>query len=275
MNEQLNNYKEFLIARKLSLNYYNSMRIFFHYLEEQKIEPLNITQETITKFINANPQYKKNTLNQFITSGTHMYREFFQLTDDKNEWTKISYYKEHKNTPKFLSYDELQELIKYFRTYENRLIPHHKVDVFFTFIYMTGLRRAEIINLKRSDIDLNAEPAQIRVVGKGDKERFIFFSKKYSPKLKEKIIEYFSSEPENTNAFNITKWELIYMFKKMNKYLKDRKITPHLMRHSFGRYLVDKGVPITYISSMLGHSSIITTMRYISPLQDQIKRFMK
>jgi site-specific recombinase XerD len=65
------------------------------------------------------------------------------------------------------------------------------------------------------------------------------------------------------------------MFKKMNKYLKDRKITPHLFRHSFGRYLVDKGVPMNYIQSMLGHSSIITTMRYLSPTNDLIKKFMK
>ena len=60
-----------------------------------------------------------------------------------------------------------------------------------------------------------------------------------------------------------------------NNYLINRKISPHLFRHSFGKYLQDKGVPLSYISSMYGHSSILTTMVYLNPTNEQIKKFME
>lgn len=275
MNKILIKYKEFLLARQLSLNYFNIMRIFFDYLDKQKIDYQVITQEIITNFFNSHPEYKKRTLTQFIKASRHFYSQFLEIPKEKNEWYKIRYFKGHKNTPKFLSIEELKEIIKYFCTYENRLMPPNKVDVFINFVYMTGLRKEEVLNLKREDINFEINPCEIKVIGKGDKERFVYFSEKYSPKLKQKLIDYFASEPQNINCFNLTIGKINYFFRKMNKYLKDRKISLHLFRHSFGKYLNDKGVPLTYIQSMLGHSSITTTMIYLNPTNEQIKKFMK
>lgn len=275
MNNILGKYKEFLIARRQSQNYFNIMRIFFAYLENQKSDYQNITQETITDFFNVHSEYEKRTLNQYIRGGRHFYTQFLQISQDKNEWYKIKYFKGHIDTPKFLTYEELGDLISYFCTYENRLMPPHKADVFITFVYMTGLRREEILKLKRTDINLEADPCEIKIIGKGDKERFVFFGQKYSPKLKEKLITYFKSEPENINCFNMTIGKVNYFFRKMNKYLKDRKISLHLFRHSFGQYLSEKGVPIEYIQEMYGHSSIQTTMIYLKPHRERIKKFMK
>lgn len=274
MKEILEKYKNYLIARKQSLNYHNIMRVFFVYLETEKINYTKLTQETITNFFNANPNYDKNTLTQFIKSGRHFYSQFLEVPKEQNEWYKIKYFKGHKNTPKFLSLEELNEIIKYFCSFENRLMSPAKADTFINFIYMTGLRKEEILKLKRADIDLESNPCSIRIVGKGDKERYVYFSEIYSPKLKQKLLDYFSSETEETNAFNLTLGKLNYFVRKMNKYLKDKKITPHLFRHSFSKYLLDKGIPLTYIQNMLGHSSIMTTMIYLNPTNEQIKKFM-
>jgi len=275
MNKILNDYKNFLTARKLSLNYFCIMRVFFAFLEKEKIEYKNITQETITNFFNANPSYEKSSLTQFIKAGRHLDTQFLEIPKEQSQWHKIRYFKGHKNTPKFLSIDELNEIIKKFSIYENRLMSPSKTKVFLTFIYMTGLRREEILNLKRADINLEGNPCEIRIIGKGDKERFIYFSEKYAPGLRQMLIDYFASEIEKENAFNLKKDRLIYFFKKMNKYIKNRKISEHLYRHSFSRYLFDKGVPITYIQSMLGHSSLTTTMIYLNPTNDQIKKQMR
>ncbi len=275
MNDILEKYKSFLEARKLSLNYYNIMRIFFSWLEENKIDYLTLKQEHITNFINNNPEYSKATITQFIKAGRNMYKCFLNIPDETNEWKKIKYLRGHKNTPKFLSYEELKEIIGYFCTYENRLMSPFKAETFITFVYMTGLRKSEILNLKRKDIDLNKTPCEIKLIGKGDKERFIYFSEKYAPHLKDRLLEYFNSEVEEKNCFNITSKQIRYFFEKMNNYLKDRKISPHLFRHSYAKYLLNKGVPITYISSMLGHTNIETTMIYLNPTNEQIKKFMK
>lgn len=264
-NEILTNYKNFLIARKQSINYFNIMRIFFAYLEAQKIDYKIITQEIITNFINSHPEYEKRTLTQFVKSGRHFYTQFLQVPKEQNEWYKIAYYKGHKTTPKFITPEELKEIIRYFCTYENRLMPPNKAKVFIRFVYMTGLRKAELLNLKRTDINLNTNPCEIRVVGKGDKERFIYFAEKYSPNLKQELMDYFSSEIENINCFNMTIGKINYFFRKMNKYLPDRKISEHIFRHSFGKYLNDKGVPLTHIQNMLGHCLEENT-RIVTPI---------
>jgi integrase/recombinase XerD len=275
MKEILEKYKSFLIARKMSLNYRNVIRIWFSFLDEQKLDYQNLTQETITNFFNSHPEYEKRTLTQYIKAGRHFYTQFLEIPKEQNEWYKIKYFKGHKNTPKFLTIEELGELISKFCTYENRLMPPAKARVFIKFVYMTGLRKEELLKLKRTDINLEVNPCEIKIIGKGDKERFVYFSEKYSPKLKQELMDYFASEPENKNCFNITISKINYFFQKMNKYLVDRKISPHLFRHSFGKYLMDRGVPLTYISAMYGHSSINTTMIYLNPTNEQIKKFME
>jgi len=271
----LEKYKNYLIARKLSLNYYNIMRIFFAFLEKEKTEYKNITQETITVFFNAHPEYSKSSLTQYIKAGRHLDICFLEISKEQSQWYKINYFKGHKNTPKFLTLEELKEIIKNFCIYENRLMFPSKVKAFLTFIYMTGLRKGEILNLKRTDINLKTSPCEIRLIGKGDKERFVYFSEKYSPGLKQMLIDYFASETEKENAFNVNLDGLNYFFKKMNKYLKERKINCHLFRHSFSKYLFDKGAPLSYIQSLLGHSNITTTMIYLNPTSEQIKKWME
>jgi len=272
MEELLQKYKEYLLARKQSLNYYNIIKIFLNYLQDNNIEIQNITQETITKFFNSHSEYSNNTRNQFIKAGRNFF-DFMRI--EVNEWKKIKYMKIQKRKPKFLSEEELKDIIKYYCTYENRLMRPDKADTFINFVYYTGLRKEEILKLKRADIDLKANPCVITIIGKGNKERRVYFSDKYSPQLKKKLKNYFAAEPEQNNAFNLTIGKINYFFRKMNKYLKDRGITPHLFRHSFGKYMESKGVPLTQISKLYGHSSLATTMIYLDPTEDMIKNTFK
>jgi site-specific recombinase XerD len=201
-----------------------------------------------------------------------MYSKFLNIPD--NEWEKISYFKGHKTTPKFLSIEDLNEIISKFCMFENRLMNPFKTEVFITFVYMTGLRKNEILTLKREAFNFDDNRVKIRIVGKGDKERFVFISEKYSPKLRQKILDYFSSEPETINSFNVTLGEIDYMFRKMNKYT-NKHVSCHSFRHSYSKYLLDKGVAITYIQALLGHSSLNTTMIYLNPTQEQVSKAFK
>jgi len=82
-------------------------------------------------------------------------------------------------------------------------------------------------------------------------------------RIKKILIEYFNSEPEKTNAFNIGKYSIFDIFKTLKLYFQDINIRPHLFRHSFATHLLRKGIDISIVSKLLGHNDIKTTMRYL------------
>jgi site-specific recombinase XerD len=271
----LDDYKTYLLARKQSTNYYNIIKLWLAYLEKNNIDYKEITQEIITKFFTDKSYYANESRNQFIKAANNFYEQFLQVPKEKNEWRKLKRYKRLKREPKFISLEELNDIVTRICNYENRLMPPIKAEALINFMYYTGLRKEELLTLKRCDINFEDNPCRIRVVGKGDKERFVYFSEKYSPSLKKKLSNYFSYEPENNNAFNLTLGKINYLIRKINHYMGEKKISAHSFRHSFGKYLLDKGVPLTYIQALYGHSSIQTTMIYLNPTQGMIEKTFK
>jgi len=263
--EILNKYKDYLETRKLSINYYNIMRIFLNFLEEHKTEPEKVTQETITEFFKKNETYSISTRNQFIKAG----RDFSKfLGIDNSEWAKIKLLKIEYKIPDFLSSKEIEEAKKYLKMYHSAQYSIPKIEALFSFLFATGVRKSELINLKRFDIDL--ENSKAKVYGKGRKERYVYFDKKTKARLE----EFFMSENEETNAFNISGAQLIYMTKLLSKYL-GKKVYLHLFRHSFAHRGMQRGIDLRIMSKILGHSSITTTMIYVNPSEEEIKDMYK
>jgi len=255
--EQLIKYKEYLVARSLSINYHNVIRIWLNYLQTKGLE--TFTQETITQFFTEN-NYKVNSKNHFIRAGRNYYNEFLSLPKENNEWSKVKLIKSERNIPNYIREEELDKVIAQMITHKSgRLMNSTKLKVLLHFCYYSGCRKQEILDLKRADFDLENNSA--RVNGKGSKQRIICFTSKVSKEL----LEYFAGEKEVTNAFNVTEKQLKYLPKIMAKYL-GRNCYLHLLRHSFARNLLfNKGVDMNTVSKLLGHSSIATTMIYINP----------
>jgi site-specific recombinase XerD len=262
MEDILNKYKEFLIARSLSLNYHNIMRIFLFYLKDKKIEPENITQKTITDFFNSNSSYSISTKNQFIKAGRNFY-SFIGI--ENNEWTKIKLMKTERKIPDYLTEEEIERAISFIITYHSKRMTPIKIRALLHFLFYSGVRKNEILILKRNDF--NFEDNTAKVYGKGKKQRIICFPKNISKEIQ----DYFSSEPEINNCFNVSLGILNYLPKLISKHL-NKKVYPHLFRHSFARNLIyNKGVDINTVSKLLGHSSISTTLIYINPDEKAIK----
>jgi len=263
-DEVLQRYHDHLKARKYSLCYYNYISVYLKYCQEHNIDYLNINASMLTDFFNNN-KYSSNSVNLHIKSGKHFGR-FLGIPDEKNEWTKIKYVRTPKRKPEYISLETLEELCKHLS---------EKLALAFLFLYNTGIRREEFLTLKRQNIELNQSPCSIKVMGKGSRERFIFFSEKYSPKLREKVIEYFKSEGEKTNgnAFNISLSQLLYACRKLNKYSKGIHIHLHTLRHSFAKNMIRKNLPITYLMALLGHSNISTTQMYACATDELIKAY--
>lgn len=135
--------------------------------------------------------------------------------------------------------------------------------------FATGARVYEISNIRAENINLNS--GLIRIMGKGGKERYIQISNTAVLDILRKYYE--ENEPEikksgyffiNNRGKRYTEQSIRLMLKKYTlKAGIQRKITPHMFRHSFATYLIEEGVDVSCVQQILGHSSIKTTQIYI------------
>ena len=136
-------------------------------------------------------------------------------------------------------------------------------------LYTTGIRRAELINLKLSDVDLSG--LTIKVLGKRNKERIV-------PLLnttKELFSQYLAQRNglevvvDEVHAFLSKSGHKIYetlVYRVINKYLGEvshkAKKSPHILRHTFATHLLNKGADLNSVKELLGHSSLASTQVY-------------
>jgi site-specific recombinase XerD len=262
IQEQLIKYKEYLLARSLSQNYHNVIRIWLNYLQTKGLD--TFTQETITQFFTEN-NYKDNSKSQFIRAGRSYYNEFLQMKKEDNAWNFIKLIKAETNIPIYIKEEELDLVISKMITHNHRLMTSTKLTALVHFLYHSGCRKSEILKLKRVDFDFTNNSVLIH--GKGKKQRITY----YTARTSKEIQTYFLSEPEVNSAFNVTLGILNYMPKVFAKYL-GRNCFFHLFRHSFARNLIyNKGMDANTVSKLLGHSSMASTLRYISPDEKTIE----
>lgn len=136
-------------------------------------------------------------------------------------------------------------------------------------LYTTGIRRAELINLKMKNLDL--EGKSLKVLGKRNKERII-------PLLQETVIffkEYFTARESLSSTSNfdfvfLTKtgnkvYETL-VYRIINKYFRKVsakvKKSPHILRHTFATHLLNKGADLNSVKELLGHASLASTQVY-------------
>ena len=135
-------------------------------------------------------------------------------------------------------------------------------------LFATGVRVSELCALHRGDVQL--EEGEIKIYGKGAKERFVQIA---NPDVLSVLCQYWENYKdaiEQAGTFFVNRSQRPLSTQSVraivNKYCKlagvKNHITPHMFRHSFATLLLDEGVDIRYIQQLLGHSSIVTTQIY-------------
>ena len=130
-----------------------------------------------------------------------------------------------------------------------------------TILYC-GLRISELLSLTKESLVKVKGRKVLRVIGKGDKERFIPLPEKFSKELEDYI-----KELKCEFLFPLTYQGAKYIFNKIQQ-KSGVKLHPHKLRHTFATILVDKGVDIRVIQAFLGHASPNTTARYAKVRDD-------
>ena len=149
------------------------------------------------------------------------------------------------------------------------------IDLFYT----TGIRRAELINLKLHDVDLQNNT--LKVLGKRNKERLV----PMLPFLKNQIIKYLSHRNEieaitDANYFlllkNGVKLNDSFVYRLINHYFsgvtEKVKRSPHILRHSFATHLLNNGADLNSVKELLGHSSLASTQVYTHNSLAELKK---
>lgn len=248
------------------------LRQFFEYVHEM-IPAKEILENYITEL---HKKYKQKTVKRKIASvkAFYNYLEECEIIND-NPFRKIKVrFKEAKILPRIIPRDEIEQLLNYMYTHEDRSSEKNYnfwlrdvavIEVFFA----TGARVYEISNIKSDCIDLNT--GFIRIMGKGGKERYIQVA---SAEVLGILKKYYSHNAElikksgfffvNSRGKRYTEQSIRLMLKKYTKLAGiERNITPHMFRHSFATYLIEEGVDVSCVQQILGHSSIKTTQIYI------------
>ena len=141
-------------------------------------------------------------------------------------------------------------------------------------LYSTGIRVGELVNLNKEDIDF--ENRECIVVGKGNKERTVYFD----AKTKLHLMNYLKVRKDNNPALfvsldkpydrlNISGVEV--RLRKLGRSLGLDKIHPHKFRRSMATRAIDKGMPIEQVQQLLGHNQIDTTMCYAKVMDENVK----
>lgn len=232
-------------------------------------------KDEIEKFItHLHKAYKQKTVKRKIASlkAFYNYLEEMELIQE-NPFRKIKVkFKEAVVLPRIIMREEIERLLNYMykcrddsKNYSFWLRDIAVVEMFFA----TGARVYEISNIKCDCIDLQS--GLICIKGKGNKERYLQIGSREVLKLLRKYYEANKESIDRAGYFFInnrgerfSEQSIRFMLRKYTVQAGiERKITPHMFRHSVATFLIEEEVDISCVQRILGHSSIKTTQIYI------------
>ena len=254
----LNNFYLFLKGKRYSQSTIQTYTIFvadfinFHTktpLEELTNRDVELFIETV--FIERN--YSVSSQRQFI-SALKIFTVFYPQIKINN--LSLERPKKSRTLPSVLSQEEVLRIIQYTQNIKHRAI--------LTLLYSCGLRIGELINLKLADFHLERKQLIVKK-GKGRKDRYVSLADSFLPLLSN---YYHSYKPtiyfvEGQNGGKYSAESIRSFLRKSCKKAGIRKlVTPHTLRHSYATHLLENGVDLRYIQTLLGHSKPETTMIY-------------
>lgn len=267
-------------SNNTEINYEIDLFKYDEYLTKEKKNYLLINYQDISKYIVY--LRKANYLPSSINRNLSTLRSFYNFLERKeiinnNPFNYIKNIKQEKKLPNYFKYNE-------FITMLETLNDDHPLNVrnrlILELLFATGIRVSELVNIKINNIDIGLR--QIKVSGKGNKERIVYFGsycedaiKNYFNNardilLKDKISPYLFI---NNRGGNLTDRGIRLIIDNIIKASALKiKITPHTFRHSFATIMLNEGCNIKSVQELLGHVSINTTSIYTHLTNEEIRR---
>lgn len=199
---------------------------------------------------------------------------------EQNPLTGMASPKLSRHQPRVLNYDEVLALMRA----PDTTTPQGQRDrAILEILYGSGIRLGELEGLNLQDVDLTQ--LELRVLGKGNKERIALFGtaaadalRLYLTQGRPRLATEKSDHALFLNRFG-HRLGRVSINRLLARYARqvgiERKVTPHALRHSFATHLIDEGVDIRLIQEMLGHESPSTTQRYTHVSQARLHEVVR
>jgi len=263
------------LSDKTKESYRNDLDVYKIYLNDCGINYVSdISKDNIKNFIKDRSIEEASTIAHNLTVIKNFHKYLLKegvVSDDVSLY--IERPKLRKLLPKSLSIEDVDLLldIKLNGPFD------YRNKAMLELMYGCGLRVSELINLEINDIDIIN--CQIRILGKGSKERIvplgeysIDYLKKYLD-IRDELLKQKSCSKLfiNNHGTGMTRQGFFKMLKKL---LKEKglnpDVSPHTLRHSFATHLINRGADLRSIQEMLGHSDISTTKIYTEVTDEKV-----
>ncbi|MDR2425208.1 MAG: tyrosine recombinase XerC [Prevotellaceae bacterium] len=208
------------------------------------------------------------SVNRKISAASSLFKYLMRRkTVSHNPLSGIAKPKTPKLLPTFIAEEKLLPVLD--AVPENENYATYRTRIILELFYATGVRISELVNLKISDLDFAIQ--QIRVLGKGNKERFVPMTETIHEQLKQYLTVRQEVYPDTASAhlFLSTRGAQINVrtvYEDVKKYLRIRGITgkcnPHSLRHTFATHLLNSGADLNGLKELLGHKSLAATQIY-------------
>jgi len=260
------------------INYENDLLKLEEFLNKRKIKLNDLDYKMVNEFIIF---LKENRLNSVsinrILSAARTYFKFLEKKKvvSSNPFKLTTSLKKDKRLPNYFKYNDFIDMIDSIDTNTDLGIRNRAL---FELLLATGARVSEVVNIKTNDINISL--GEIKVLGKGNKERIVYINEH----TKEALLNYL-----NNSRNNLIKEKNDYLFlNHLGTKLTDRgvrviidniikksaislKITPHTFRHSFATMMLNEGCDLKSVQELLGHVNLSTTSIYTHLSNEQIK----
>ena len=261
------NYSDYTIK-----NYQLDLTDFFKYVSKSNIDFLNIKNTHVRGYLKYldTCNLKNTTISRRISALRTFYNYLLEKGLVKsNIFLNVKNPKLEKKLPNYLNYTEIEELLASIDTRTDEGLERRLLIEMF---YSTGCRVGEMVNVKISDIDFYNKT--IKVMGKGSKERIVYYGD-YASKYLE---DYLKNKEKkgylftNKRGEKLTIEEVEYIVRDIMKHISIKThVTPHTLRHTFATHLLNNGADIRTVQELLGHANLSTTGIYTHVSSDRLK----
>ncbi len=256
------------------LKYQTSIQKFYQFNQKNLLE---INENDISNYLAwLRKTIKETSINTEISAIRSFYKYLLiekKIAKSPFEFTKNL--KIPKKVPKVLTKEETEKFLNI--DCQNHFEYRNKTMI--ELMYGTGIRVSELINLKLNDIDLHM--ALLKVMGKGGKERQIPIGDyalasltTYIEKNRPKILKNHHSDYVfiGQKGSHLTREYFYQIISDLGKKLNiKKKVSPHVLRHSFATHLLDQGADLRIIQELLGHANVTTTEIYTHVSKEKLK----
>lgn len=253
------------------ISYQKDLEQFKTYLSEEQLSDLSIiTNQDLNNYVTT--LYEQSLSKTSIARKISSIKSFFKFLYIKdylpqNIASLLKQPKKNQKLPEYLNQEEVNNL---FLNMPTNTILEQRNKLMFIFLYFTGLRVSELINIKISNLYLSDN--YLKVIGKGSKERIIPLNSELQKQIETYILV------TRKEILDLNHSDYLFVNKQGNpitrqgfhKILKkaclqagiSKNVSPHTIRHSFATQLLNNGVDLRAVQVLLGHSDISTTQIY-------------